>query len=62
VHLAAGVRDLPGKGCVFTLELARKPPPLLSVIDGGTRHQTLNFAADADADAGRVASSAATGV
>ena len=29
------VRDLPEKGCVFTLDLPRKPPPQLSVIDGG---------------------------
>jgi signal transduction histidine kinase len=29
------VRDIPGKGCVFTLDLPRKPPPPLSVIDGG---------------------------
>ena len=29
------VRDVPGKGCVFTLELPRKPPPPLLVIDGG---------------------------
>jgi signal transduction histidine kinase len=28
-------RDVPGKGCVFTLDLPRKPPPPLSVIDGG---------------------------
>ena len=26
------VRDLPGKGCVFTLDLPRKPPPPLSVV------------------------------
>ncbi len=31
------VRDLPGKGCVFTLDLPRKPPPPLSVVDGGKR-------------------------
>jgi len=29
------VRDLPGKGCVFTLDLPRKAPPPLSLIDGG---------------------------
>ena len=28
------VRDVPGKGCVFTLDLPKKPPPL-SVLDGG---------------------------
>jgi signal transduction histidine kinase len=26
------VRDLPGKGCVFTLNLPRKPPPPLSIV------------------------------
>jgi signal transduction histidine kinase len=29
------VRDIPGTGCVFTLDLPRKPPPPLSGIDGG---------------------------
>ncbi|MDP9034853.1 MAG: HAMP domain-containing histidine kinase [Myxococcota bacterium] len=29
------VRDLPGKGCVFTIDLPRTPPPPLAVIDGG---------------------------
>jgi signal transduction histidine kinase len=29
------VRDLPGKGCIFTLDLPRKPPPPLSVVEGG---------------------------
>jgi signal transduction histidine kinase len=35
------VRDLPGKGCIFTLDLPRKTPPPLSAIDGGkhTTHQ-----------------------
>lgn len=28
------VRDIPGKGCVFTLDLPRKPPPPLSVVGG----------------------------
>ncbi len=27
------VRDLPGKGCVFMLDLPRKPPPPLSVVE-----------------------------
>jgi signal transduction histidine kinase len=31
------VRDIPGKGCVFTLDLPRKPPQPLTVIDGGRR-------------------------
>ena len=29
------VRDLPGKGCVFTLDLPRSAPAPLTVIDGG---------------------------
>jgi signal transduction histidine kinase len=29
------VRDLPGTGCVFTLDLPRKAPPPSSVVDGG---------------------------
>lgn len=29
------VRDLPGKGCVFTLDLPRSAPAPLAVIDGG---------------------------
>ncbi len=29
------VRDIPGKGCVFTLDLPRKPPPPLSLVMGG---------------------------
>ena len=29
------IRDLPGDGCVFTIDLPKKPPPPLKVIDGG---------------------------
>ena len=29
------VRDLPGKGCIFTLDLPRKAPPPLALIEGG---------------------------
>jgi signal transduction histidine kinase len=29
------VRDIPGLGCVFTLELPRKGPPPLTIIEGG---------------------------
>jgi signal transduction histidine kinase len=29
------IRDLPGAGCVFTIDLPRRPPPPLKVIDGG---------------------------
>lgn len=36
------VRDLPGKGCVFTLDLPRKAPPPLSVIDGGKDGKTAS--------------------
>ena len=28
------VRDLPGKGCIFILDLPRKPPPSLAVVGG----------------------------
>jgi hypothetical protein len=31
------VRDLPGKGCVFTLDLPRRPPPPLSIVGGEKR-------------------------
>jgi len=37
-HGELRVRDLPGKGCVFTLDLPRKPPPL-SVV-GSKKPQT----------------------
>jgi signal transduction histidine kinase len=30
------VHDLPGKGCVFTLDLPRIPPPPLSMVEGGS--------------------------
>jgi signal transduction histidine kinase len=29
------VRDIPGKGCVFTLDMPRKPPPPLSIVGSG---------------------------
>lgn len=31
------IRDIPGKGCVFTLDLPRKPPPPLSLVGGEKR-------------------------
>ena len=31
------VRDIPGKGCVFTLDLPRKPPPPLTIVGGGEK-------------------------
>jgi signal transduction histidine kinase len=31
------VRDVPGKGCVFTLDLPRKSPPPLAAVEGGKR-------------------------
>jgi signal transduction histidine kinase len=43
------VRDLPGKGCVFTLDLPRKPPPPLLVVGG-------------DKDRGRAAGAPGPGV
>jgi signal transduction histidine kinase len=36
-HGEIRVRDLPGKGCVFTLDLPRGPLPPFSVVDGGKR-------------------------
>jgi len=38
VKMMAGelhIRDLPGHGCVFTIDLPKRPPPPLKVIDGG---------------------------
>jgi hypothetical protein len=29
------VKDLPGRGCIFTLDLPRKAPPPLSMVGGG---------------------------
>ncbi len=41
------VRDLPGKGCVFTLDLPRKPPPPLSVVGGeGRKDDAVGAAGD----------------
>ncbi len=39
------VRDLPGKGCIFTLDLPRKPPPPLSLVESD-RHDVAAGAAD----------------
>ena len=44
------VRDLPGKGCVFTLDLPRKPPPPLLVIDGGKNRAASGSPGIGDAD------------
>ena len=38
------VRDLPGKGCIFTLDLPRKPPPPLSVVGGAGAEPSANAA------------------
>ncbi|MGA3124091.1 MAG: HAMP domain-containing sensor histidine kinase, partial [Polyangiaceae bacterium] len=43
------VRDLPGKGCVFTLDLPRKPPPPLSAVGGGAKPTAGSGVAGADA-------------
>lgn len=40
------VRDLPGHGCVFTLDLPRKPPPLLVIVDGAERGGVSTEASD----------------
>jgi len=34
-HGEISVRDIPGKGCVFTLNLPKKPPAPFSVVRGG---------------------------
>jgi signal transduction histidine kinase len=34
---ALHIRDLPGEGCIFTIDLPRKPPPPLKVIEGGSK-------------------------
>lgn len=44
------VRDLPGHGCVFTLDLPRKPPPPLTVVDGG-KGKPVSAAGGTGADA-----------
>jgi signal transduction histidine kinase len=44
------VRDMPGKGCVFTLDLPRKPPPPLSVV-GGEKRTTDGVVATGTGDA-----------
>jgi signal transduction histidine kinase len=41
------VRDLPGKGCIFTLDLPRRPPPALSVVRGENRSSVVERAEDA---------------
>ena len=46
---AIRVRDIPGKGCVFTLDLPRKPPPPLSVV-GGEKRATDAVGAAGEAD------------
>lgn len=43
------VRDLPGKGCVFTLDLPRKPPPPLLIV-GGDKGSTGSLRAAGGAD------------
>ncbi len=36
------VRNLPGKGCIFTLELPRQPPRPLSVVGGAGSESSIN--------------------
>jgi signal transduction histidine kinase len=48
------VRDLPGKGCIFTLDLPRKPPPPLEIVGGGTGEKNSHGGAHR-ADAQRTA-------
>jgi signal transduction histidine kinase len=48
------VRDLPGKGCVFTLDLPRKPPPPLEIV-GGHQGETNPHGAPRGAEAQRTA-------
>jgi signal transduction histidine kinase len=43
------VRDLPGKGCVFTLDLPRSHLPPFSLVVGGKRDRTSAAAAGSDA-------------
>jgi signal transduction histidine kinase len=43
------VRDIPGKGCVFTLDMPKKSPPTLLVIDGGKSSAGSSGAVTADA-------------
>ena len=45
------VRNLPGKGCIFTLDLPRKPAPPLSVVGGAASGSSTN--ADAAPKASR---------
>lgn len=40
------VHDAPGKGCTFTLDLPRKLPPPLSLLDGGKRSAGSSGAKD----------------
>jgi signal transduction histidine kinase len=47
------VRDIPGKGCVFTLDLPRKPPPPLSIV-GGEKRTADGVGATGTGDAKRV--------
>jgi len=42
------VRDVPGHGCVFMLDLPRKPPPPLAALDGG-RGKSASTATTEDA-------------
>jgi hypothetical protein len=52
------VRDIPGKGCVFTLDLPRKAPPPLSSVGGqGRRTVPPSIASGGNATGSRAAAS-----
>ena len=44
------VRDIPGKGCVFTLDLPRKPVPPLASIDGEKRGAGAGVAGETEVE------------
>lgn len=42
------VRDIQGRGCVFTLDLPRKPPPPLAIVEGGAHANVRAHASGAE--------------
>lgn len=53
------VRDLPGKGCIFTLDLPRKPPPPLTIVGGKRGESSPAAAAEGSQSSGSDAPKAA---